>query len=436
MTGINYGLGLAIAAKPNLRKPIFVLAVTLDLSILVYYKYLSFFLRSLHEAVEWCAPQFNVPAVKFGAIPDLILPLGISFFVFEFIHYIVDVFKGSKPIRNFVNFAIFAAFFPSQIAGPIKRYEDFDAQLNKRSTFDGELFNSGLALTVQGLFKKVAIADNLATVVEKGFSSSLSVGTVDAWLAVVCFALQIYFDFSGYTDMGIGAARMLGFNLPPNFKLPYLANSLSDFWRRWHISLSTWLRDYLFIPLGGSRSGRLRTNANLLITMSLGGLWHGAAWHYIVWGVLHGISLIVVHEYEKIVAKNSMLTNFHLSLFGRISSISLTFIVVLIGWVFFRAENMPQANQMLTRMFFFETGNNLAFEFCLSLGCAALAVYALFSLIRIGIERLEKHGPSCSAALVKHFAHTEYRFVFLVTSFFASLAFAPAGSKAFIYFQF
>lgn len=219
-----------------------------------------------------------------------LLPLGISFFVFEFIHYQVDINRGSVPVKNWLEFSIFGAFFPTQIAGPIKRYEDFVPQLNRQPSFSLPRIGEGLKYILWGLFKKVVLADNLAPLVAIGFGQAVggaggnaSLSSGDAWLTVLAFTLQIYFDFSGYTDMGRGSAMLLGFNLPENFKFPYLAANISDFWRRWHITLSGWLRDYIYIPLGGNRKGRYR---NLLITMVLGGLWHGANWTFIIWGYI------------------------------------------------------------------------------------------------------------------------------------------------------
>ncbi len=438
LTVANYGFGLLIASKPEFRKMALAFAVLMNLGVLVYYKYLSFLAQSFLQAAHWLNPSFASPDLSTSSFnfAAIILPLGISFFVFEFVHYLVDVSKGKRAISNFLDFALFAAFFPSQIAGPIKRYEDFCAQLGSKKTFDGSLFYSGLALTVQGLFKKVAIADNLAVIVQQGFSSPLDLGTIDAWTAIVCFALQIYFDFSGYTDMGIGAARMLGFSLPANFNLPYLASSLSDFWRRWHISLSTWLRDYLFIPLGGSRHGRFRTHFNLVMTMLLGGLWHGAAWHYVIWGAFHGFSLVVVHEYARLSSRSKILTKFHAHPIGVGCSILLTFVAVLVGWVFFRADDMPMALQVLERMFCVHGGSDLASDFFRSLGFYAVSIYGCIAALSKASEWYSTKNEQFGIAVQRYVLNQEFRLIYSTAFFLAALAFAPSGSKAFIYFQF
>lgn len=333
------------------------LGLVLNLGCLIYFKYVNFLFTTFTDAINSGVSFFHINAPKFYAITfDIILPLGISFFVFEFIHYLVDVAKGEKPVRNPIDFALFAAFFPSQIAGPIKRFEHFIEQLDTRPghtgtalKFRGTDMHAGLALLLQGLFKKVAIADNLAILANAGFSPAVSMSTSDAWVAVLAFTFQIYFDFSGYTDMGRGSALLLGISLPDNFNFPYLAKSISDFWRRWHISLSTWLRDYLYIPLGG---GRTNKNRNLFLTMLLGGLWHGAAMHFVVWGAYQGVMLALNNWYDALAKKNSALSNFHAHAIGKVSSVLFTFLLVIIGWILFRADTVTQALQIMQVMFF------------------------------------------------------------------------------------
>ncbi|MDQ2808902.1 MAG: hypothetical protein M3Z04_18660 [Chloroflexota bacterium] len=281
LTGVNYGFGLWLGR--DRRRAVLALAVVTNLAVLGYFKYANFFLDAGRGALKADWPTLNI-----------LLPLGISFFTFEFIHYVVDVWRGSPPVRNFVQFALFAAFFPTQIAGPIKRYQAFVHQLQEHPRFDAQLAGDGVYLILRGLFKKVILADGLARIANLGFNTPADLNSVDTWIAVYAFAFQIFFDFSGYTDIGRGSAQLFGFTVPENFAAPYLARNLSDFWRRWHISLSSWLRDYLFIPLGGSRGSRLFNYRNLFLTMTLGGLWHGAAGHFLLWGAYQGAGLVAL----------------------------------------------------------------------------------------------------------------------------------------------
>lgn len=362
LTAANYGLGLAIArlrTEKNKRLAL-IAGLALNLGCLALYKYTDFLITSVWELAQKMngqifaqlsihLPNLNLsdPAPTLGVL----LPLGISFFAFEFIHYLTDVFKGSPAIVNPVRFALFAAFFPSQIAGPIKRYQDFDHQLDEEQKFSFATFEAGMWLILRGMFKKVALGDNLAVIVQSGFNAPVQMSTADSWVCMIAFALQIYFDFSGYTDIGRGSAMLIGFRLPDNFDLPYIARSLREFWHRWHISLSTWLRDYLYIPLGGSRGGELFTKRNLLITMLLGGLWHGASWHYVFWGAFHGLGLALDRTWGNLSARMPAVTALKKTAAWHVFAWAFTFVVVLCGWVLFRAENLQQAWQVYTGMF-------------------------------------------------------------------------------------
>jgi D-alanyl-lipoteichoic acid acyltransferase DltB (MBOAT superfamily) len=275
------------------------------------------------------------------------LPLGISFHTFQSISYVVDVYRGQqKAIRRPLDYALYIAFFPQLVAGPIVRARDFFRDLYHWRAPSAEDIKRGGFLVALGLAKKVALADNFAVVSDRYFSSVANQpGGLAAWGAVFAFAMQIFFDFSGYTDMAIGFARLMGFHFPVNFRQPYLAVSVTDFWRRWHISLSSWLRDYLYIPLGGNRHGRLRTYGNLMLTMLLGGLWHGANWNFIIWGGYHGLLLSL----ERLLgqAKHRERT----WMLGDVPRAIATFILVCIGWVFFRAANVHDALLVVSRLF-------------------------------------------------------------------------------------
>ena len=355
LTAANFIIGLFIGrAKTHANKRlIFTAGLAINLGCLVLFKYTNFFIESLRQTYTWMAPYLDLVALPSNVLTELpiILPLGISFFVFEFIHYLVDVFRGEKAVTSPVRFVLFAAFFPSQIAGPIKRFEDFERQLVAGIHFKREMFQSGVYLIAQGMFKKVALGDNLATLVQAGFANPTMMSTLDTWVCVMAFALQIYYDFSGYTDIGRGSAMVLGFSLPENFNMPYMATSLRDFWHRWHISLSTWLRDYLYIPMGGSRKGKNAASMNLMITMLLGGLWHGASWHYVVWGAFHGAGLAVNRVFDDAVAKSEALKRMTESIAWKAFSHVFTFMVVCVGWVVFRANNMTEAMNIYTGMF-------------------------------------------------------------------------------------
>lgn len=344
LTLVNYYLSFAVHKSEKHKKRWLTLAIVLNLGTLAYFKYAYF----LCETTNQCLQPFGLPP---ASLPfKIILPLGISFFVFEFIHYVVDVYRGHQPIKSFPAFALFASFFPTQIAGPIKRFQDFIPQFLAPAKLSIKQFDTAISLILLGLFKKVLIADNLSFFVQGGFSQPQLFSGLDLWIFAYAFAFQIYFDFSGYTDIARGSANLFGYKVPINFNLPYLANNISDFWRRWHISLSTWLRDYLFIPLGGSRLSKWLNYRNLIITMTLGGLWHGAAMHYLIWGLYQGILLVAHKEFQAFKETQAWLKAAFESQVGKVASILLTFHVVCIGWVFFRAETNTLALQMLSKM--------------------------------------------------------------------------------------
>jgi alginate O-acetyltransferase complex protein AlgI len=246
---------------------------------------------------------------------------------------------------------LFASFFPTQIAGPIKRYQDFIPQLKIPAKFKWEYLDGGMQLILLGLCKKVLIADNLSLVVQAGFKHPEQFSSLDLWLVTYAFAFQIFFDFAGYTDIARGSAMLFGYKVPINFNLPYIASNVSDFWRRWHISLSTWLRDYLYIPLGGSRCSKWLNYRNLLITMTLGGLWHGAAMHFVAWGAYQGILLVLHKEYSTLLEKLGLANALLKSKIYHVFSVIFTFHIVCLGWVLFRAEDFKAAEEILAKLF-------------------------------------------------------------------------------------
>jgi alginate O-acetyltransferase complex protein AlgI len=289
---------------------------------------------------------------------NIILPLGISFFTFQQIAYLVDVMRGAKVERDIVSYTLFVSFFPHLIAGPLVHHAEMIPQFKRgRTGRSSVLAARGLAIFAAGLFKKVVIADNLAQFVSPVFAHLDAGGGVTtswAWLATSAYTLQIYFDFSGYSDMAVGLALLFGIRLPVNFRSPYKATSIIDFWRRWHITLSRFLRDYLYIPLGGNRLGEIRRYLNLLVTMLLGGLWHGAGWNFLIWGGLHGLYLCVNHLWQAWRGDRASESG----LFAKAFSWAITFAAVVLAWVFFRAKTLDGAWQMLSSLFGFEAGSS------------------------------------------------------------------------------
>jgi D-alanyl-lipoteichoic acid acyltransferase DltB (MBOAT superfamily) len=331
-TVVNHVLALAIFRSTTLaaRKTFLALAVGFDVGLLAYFKYAGFFASSADNLIgtSW--------------LVTVTLPVGISFFTFMAISYVVDTYRGEVEPASFSRFAVFQAFFPHLVAGPIVRASELMPQLE--SPRDPRRVDNSRAffLIVSGLFLKVVIANHLSThIVDEVFAAPNRASSLEVLVAIYAYAVQIFADFCGYTNIAIGIALLLGFQFPQNFNSPYSAVSLQDFWRRWHMTLSRWLRDYLYIPLGGSRKGTFATYRNLMITMLLGGLWHGAAWTFVAWGAIHGIGLCI----ERAVGWRP--TTRRAQWFGRL----LTFNVVCLAWVFFRADSFGRAWQILRRLF-------------------------------------------------------------------------------------
>jgi alginate O-acetyltransferase complex protein AlgI len=335
-TVLDFAVGRLLdrSDSPRRRRLLLAASIVGNMGVLAVFKYADFFVGSLRELLTVCGIHANTQTLS------IILPVGISFYTFQTMSYTIDIYRRKiSSTRSFVEFALFVAFFPQLVAGPIVKARDFLPQLKTDKRFSWERLESGTVLFLVGLTKKLLIADQLATLVDPVFADPTQFVTRDLWLAMFCYGGQIYCDFSGYTDMAIAAARVLGFDLKPNFASPYLASSLTDFWHRWHISLSTWLRDYLYIPLGGSRLGRLLTCRNLMITMLLGGLWHGASWTFVVWGGIHGLALIV----SKALAGRETGASSVLRRYGKTAAgWAVTLLIVHLAWVFFRCQPVIQ----------------------------------------------------------------------------------------------
>jgi alginate O-acetyltransferase complex protein AlgI len=348
---VNFGLGLRME-DPLRRRATGTFGVVLNLAVLCYFKYTNFILDSLNALTGAPLPFVNI-----------ILPLGISFFTFQQIAYLVDVMRGAKVERDIVSYTLFVSFFPHLIAGPLVHHAEMIPQFKRgRTGRSSVLAARGLAIFAAGLFKKVVIADNLAQFVSPVFAHLDAGGGVTtswAWLATSAYTLQIYFDFSGYSDMAVGLALLFGIRLPVNFRSPYKAISIIEFWRRWHITLSRFLRDYLYIPLGGNRLGEQRRYLNLLVTMLLGGLWHGAGWNFLIWGGLHGLYLCVNHLWQaRRGGVSGLSANEFAKALAKSLSWAITFFAVVLAWVFFRARTLDGAWQMLGGLFGFEAGSS------------------------------------------------------------------------------
>lgn len=335
-TVLDYVIGrLVYRAQDDKRKRFLVAcSVCINLALLFYFKYANFFIGELNELLQSAG-------VGPLAWTEVALPIGISFFTFHKLSYVVDVYRGTvAPADSFWTFALYIVLFPQLVAGPIIRYHDIADQLHHR-TYGYEVVWTGIVRFVSGLAKKVLVADPLGLVADKVFAlPGGELTTAASWLGIVCYSFQIYFDFSGYSDMAIGLGQMMGFRFPENFNKPYISQNITEFWRRWHISLSSWMREYLYIPLGGNRISAARTYINLWIVFVLSGLWHGASWNFLIWGVFHGFFLVADKlGWLRVSERLPVLVN-----------VALTYLVVLIGWVFFRAETLPQALDYLSAM--------------------------------------------------------------------------------------
>ncbi|MDQ2967529.1 MAG: MBOAT family protein [Actinomycetota bacterium] len=337
-TTVDYVAALAIAGtdQPRRRRVLLVGSLTLNLGLLGYFKYADFFLKSFDGIGKALGLPVDFPELH------ILLPIGISFYTFNSMSYTIDVFRRNlTPTKHLLEYTTFVALFPHLVAGPIVRFTDLKPQLSRpRPSLTAHAAAVGLFFLACGLVKKLLIADQLSPHVEQLFAQPDQLGFVSSWAAALGYSLQLYFDFSGYSDMAVGLGWLIGFHFPQNFNSPFKARNISDFWRRWHMSLSAWIRDYLFIPLGGSRRGAVRTAANLLVTMFLAGLWHGAAWTFVIWGLFHG-TLLGAHG----VLRTTRLLP-HSAFLGR----AVTFLLVVAGFVVFRSPNVHTAGTILSAM--------------------------------------------------------------------------------------
>ncbi|GAC1679927.1 MAG: MBOAT family protein [Candidatus Acidiferrum sp.] len=416
-TGIDYVIARKIedTSDPVRRKALLVASLVVNFTILGFFKYFNFFLDSTSRSLGVLGVH-NIPHGLLG----IILPPGISFYTFQEVAYIVDVYAGRiKASRNFVDYGLFISLFPHLIAGPIQRPSHLLPQVQKRRDFNPQAFQNGCMLILMGLVRKTVIADNCANLANAAFSGKLG---SDGWatlIGVYAFAWQIYGDFSGYSDLARGSAQLFGFHFMVNFRQPYLAISLQDFWRRWHISLSTWLRDYLYIPLGGDRNGVGKTYRNLITTMVLGGLWHGANWTYVVWGTIHGVGLCLerlVFGHHKQHAPPSG--------WRKWGQCVLTFHAVCFAWIFFRADSISGAMTMISHL--------RRFQWSPDYGAALLLLGILAGLALMMDLKIESSGKE----YVFEGESPVLRFGTVVAAMVLLILFAGSDGHAFIYFQF
>jgi alginate O-acetyltransferase complex protein AlgI len=358
---LNYSLALLI---PKSRFWL-ITAIITNLLFIIYFKYLVFFLIIITKPLG--SFGLNIPIDL-----KIHMPLGISFIVFHAISYVIDVYrKKIKAEKNILNFALYMCLFPHLIAGPIVRYADIGTQIKKRKT-DITMFSEGVRRFIIGLGKKMIIANNMAYIADKIFAIFPQYLSSDIlWLGLLAYTFQIYFDFSGYSDMAIGLAKMFGFNFAENFNYPYISKSIQEFWRRWHMTLSSWFRDYLYIPLGGNRKGIIWTNVNILIVFLLTGLWHGASWHYVFWGFYYGVFLIIENLFlRKVLGKIwSPFAHFY------------TLIVVIIGWLFFRVESLSYGLYLLKVLFGMEGPKNPTYNIWMFLNTQIILTFIIAILI-------------------------------------------------------
>ncbi len=401
------------------KKVLLAFSVGINLSLLVYFKYSNFFIDNVNVFLE----VLGTPSISWA---KLALPIGISFYTFESITYSVDVYRGiHKPLKKFWDYQLYIILFPKLIAGPIVRYHDIAGQLSHRFSSENlDNFLSGFYRFCIGLSKKVLIANVVglqADNIINGNPNSMS--STAGWVGILAYTMQIYFDFSGYSDMAIGLCRMVGFKIPENFNSPYTASSITEFWRKWHISLGRWMRDYLYIPLGGNRTGsQAKFYRNLWIVFLVSGIWHGASWNFVLWGAYHGLFIIL---------ERGILGKFYAKI-GRFPAMVITFMIVMLGWIFFRIESTEKAMSYVGRLFDFSSIEPWYFDLDFTLILLVAFFFSLFSFGEIGKE-IEKRFYATKSTL---FGHTTMTGLCVVLLLFCISSITSSGFNPFIYFRF
>lgn len=419
-TAVNYVATTSQARHPERRTAFLYVSIIASLTLLGLFKYFNFFTDSVADALSTA----GLPT--FESSLDIVLPIGISFYTFQTLGYAIDIHQGRIRARtNLIDFALFVSFFPQLVAGPIERASHLLPQFERRRVFDPDLARAAIVLLMWGFFKKLVIADNVGVIADKVFSVD-EPGFALLWVGVLAFGVQIFADFSGYTDIARGTARLLGFNLTNNFNHPFLARSPADFWRRWHITLSSWFRDYVYIPLGGSRRGRARAIVNILVTFLLAGLWHGAAWNFVLWGAFHG-ALVLGHRAVRTAAPGWMRDSGVMT----VAAVGITFILMSVGWLFFREGDAGYILEGLRASPGAETAASLEVAAFLLLQVliysAPLWAHALYSAIAASPNFGQKPYA---------LAHATGGAFAAAAFFFAILAMRSVDGADFIYFRF
>lgn len=417
-TSVDYLLGQRIYDAPQPRKKVLLfLSIAVNLTILGIFKYYGFFSNELNGLFVELGISAMLPTL------DIILPVGISFYTFQTMSYSIDIYRGKvRPIRSFPDYALYVAFFPQLVAGPIERSSRLLPQVIRIRSRQNADFLDGFYLVLYGLFLKIVIADNMAPLVDNIFAKEGSQLTgPEVLIGLYAFAFQIYGDFAGYSSIARGVAKWLGFDLMVNFRMPYLATNPPDFWRRWHISLSSWFRDYVYIPLGGNRAGELSAHRNAMMTMILSGMWHGAAWTFVIWGILHGLYLSL---YKLLGGLFGLPTASRFRSLQRLVAMCVMFHLVLLGWLFFRAENINQAIEFMGVL-------SSSFEVTeLALGFASIIAFYVFPLILYEFW-VERNGLMALTGKPARVQAAFYLYILTMLLFFPS----PQAHE-FIYFQF
>lgn len=410
-TGIDYWCAIQMEAKAERkdRRPFLAISLVANLGLLAFFKYYTF----ANESLDALLGVAGIP-YKYYRFEDLLLPVGISFYTFQTLSYSIEVYRGEqKAERNLGIFALYVAFFPQLVAGPIERFASLGEQLKQHFAFSWSNIRTGLQLMLYGFFIKICIADNLASLVDPFFAAPLNHTTLSAWIASVAYAFQIYCDFFGYSTIALGLARLLGIKIMDNFRSPYWSLSVTEFWKRWHISLSTWFRDYLYISLGGNRKGQGAWVRNILLVFLISGLWHGANWTFVVWGAIHAL-LYLIEKPFKIQYPNPVVKA--LMWFK-------TFIVVIVAWVFFRATDFGKAADVLTRLFSFGGTEQLSIEHSSVLLFAVFVISDIFFYHR----RFNNWIDQKNVAI---------RWLVYAVMIFSILTLGGVENHPFIYFQF
>lgn len=424
-TVVDYFCGIKVyTSQTDFRKKCYLaLSVVVNLGVLAFFKYYNFFaenLVALTSTFGWTPGDVTL---------DIILPVGISFYTFQTMSYSIDIYrKEIKPERNILNFSLFVAFFPQLVAGPIERAKNLLPQIQVPRTISRDLIQKGLWMILWGYFLKVFVADNMGLIVDNVFAKAGVIPGGEALLGIYAFAFQIFGDFAGYSSIAIGVAALMGFRLRTNFLFPYFVTNPQDFWRNWHISLSSWLRDYLYIPLGGNRGGEMKLYRNLFLTMLLGGIWHGAAWTFVIWGVYQGGILIIHRYFSPIISRwtaGITVSDFQQKLI-RTAQVIFMFQLTCIGWLIFRANSVQQIGDFLQSIFF----NMAAYSPGIPYFSLQLAFLALPLLV---IQYFQFSYRSANS--LKRFPLYS-RYIIYLGLYYFIIVFGEYGSREFIYFQF